>query len=204
MSFENSKIMGETGALLMVVCPLGGAYTVILGLVGFVLLIVAIDGLADHYKDRGIFKNMMYGGIAFIAGAVIAAIIMVVAAIGMFTALGIPTTGWFDPSQWQAMDWNDFTNWNAIAPYLGVMIGALVVLFALSVLAAILIRRSLRTLAQKSGVQTFMTCGTFLLIGAILTIIAVGVVLLWIALLLLAVAFFQLKAEPAQSPMAKV
>lgn len=197
MSIENSKIMGETGAVLMIVSPLAGSFAMVLGLIGFALLIVAFNGLADYYRERGIFNNMLYGGVAFIAGLAIAAAAIAIAAIGVLTVLGIPTSSWFDPSVWQAIDWSSITNWSAMAPYIGVAIGALVVFFALSVLAAVLIRRSLRTLAQKSGVAMFATCGTLLFVGAVLTIIVVGIVLLWIALILLAVAFFRLNAEPS-------
>jgi uncharacterized membrane protein len=200
MSMENSKVMGEVGALLMLVSPLAGAYTAILGLVGFVLLIVALDGLADHYRERGIFKNALNGGLVLIAGAAIAAVVMVAAGIGMLSVLGIPVSSWADPAAWQAVDWEGFTEWAAMAPFIGVMVGALVVLFALSVYAAALIRRSLNALAHRSGVAMFATSGTLLFVGAILTIVVVGVVLLWISLLLLAVAFFKLSAEPAQAP----
>jgi uncharacterized membrane protein len=63
-----------------------------LGLVGFVLLIVALDGLADHYKERGIFRNALNGGMVFIAGGAIAAVVMVIAGIGMLSVLGIPAS----------------------------------------------------------------------------------------------------------------
>jgi len=44
----------------------------------------------------------------------------------------------------------------------------------------------------------FGTMGMMILIGAVLTIVAIGFVLLWIALVLLAVAFFSIPAQPAQ------
>jgi uncharacterized membrane protein len=198
MTFENSKILGAIGALLMVVGPLAGAYSAVLGLVGFVLLIVAFNGLADYYKERSIFNNALYGGVAFIAGIAIAVSIVIIAAVGMLSVLGIPTSSWSNPTVWQSIDWQSFTNWTALAPYVGAIIGALVILVVFAVIAAFLIRKSLKTLAQKSGVALFATTGTILFIGAILTIIVIGFILLWIALILLAVAFFRLRTEPTQ------
>ncbi len=200
MTLENSKVLGEIGALLMIIGPFTGTYSAIPGLIGFVLLIVAFNGLADHYKDRSIFNIALYGGVIFIVGVAIAVFIVVIAAAGMFSALGIPMSSWSNPVAWQSIDWRSITNWTALAPFIAAMIGALVILVAFAVVASYLIRKSLKTLAQKSGIPMFATCGTTLLIGAILTIIVIGIVILWIALILLAVAFFRLRIEQTQYP----
>lgn len=203
MTIENSKVLGEIGTLLMVLSPFIGAYSAVPGLVGFVLLVVAFNGLADYYKDRSIFNNALYGGLIFIAGAAIAVLVVVVAAAGMLSALGLPMSSWSNPTAWQSIDWQS-VNWTALAPFIGAIVGALVILVAFAVVAALLIRKSLKALAQKSGITLFATCGTILFVGAILTIIIIGIVLLWIALILLAVAFFRLRAEQTQYPGANV
>jgi hypothetical protein len=56
-------------------------------------------------------------------------------------------------------------------------------------------------LAQKSGTHMFATSGTLLLAGAIMTIILIGFLLIWIALVLLLVAFIELKRIPAAQPL---
>jgi len=193
--------MGELGALLMVLSPLAGAYSSVPSLFGLVLLIVAINGLADHYGDRSIFKNLVRGGIIILVGALIAAVIFVVAAIGVLYTLGIPTSGWSNPAVWQGIDWSN-VNWSALAPYIGVAIVGLVVLWAFFIFAAMRLRESLRALSAKSGISTFATSGTILFIGAFLVIIVVGFVLMWVAMVLLAIAFFRLGSEPNRSAMA--
>jgi len=45
----------------------------------------------------------------------------------------------------------------------------------------------------------FATTGLLILIGAILTIIGIGIILLWISWILLAVAFFEIRLEPIQA-----
>ena len=60
-------------------------------------------------------------------------------------------------------------------------------------LMVIYVRRALHTLAGRSGVTLFRTAGTLLLVGAILTIFVIGAFFMFIAYILLAVAFFSLK-----------
>jgi uncharacterized membrane protein len=49
---------------------------------------------------------------------------------------------------------------------------------------------------MKTSISLFGTTGTVLLVGAVLTIIGVGIILIWVAMLLLAIAFFQIKPPP--------
>ncbi len=199
MSLEMSKVLGLIGALFMVFSPFGGSSGNVLGLVGLVLLLIAFYYLAEYYKDQSIFKNALYGIIIFVVGAVIAAAVIGIAAAGALTQIGLPMSGWTDPAAWQGIDWNNL-NYNALAPYFAAMIGALVILFALTVLAAYFIRKSFRTLAQRTGIDMFATSGLILLIGAILTIVLVGFILLWVAMILLAIAFFRLRTEQPIPP----
>ena len=76
----------------------------------------------------------------------------------------------------------------------------MVILFIFVVVAALFYRKSLNSLAQKTGVGLFGTTGLILLIGAVLTIIVIGFLLLWVAMILLTVAFFSIKTESAQQP----
>jgi uncharacterized membrane protein len=198
-SFENNKILGVVGTLLMLVGGFAGRYSALPSFIGLALLILAIHGLADHYHDRSIFRNMIFGGIVFVVGIVVAVIIFVATAVGLMTKLGLSSSGWSDPTVWQSVDWNT-VDWNSLVPYLAAVAVALVVLFVFTVIAAVLIRRSLRTLAQKSGTRMFATAGTVLFVGAILTIILIGFLLIWIALVLLLVAFIELRPGPAAQP----
>jgi uncharacterized membrane protein len=75
----------------------------------------------------------------------------------------------------------------------------LVILFVCFVVAAVLLRRSLKTLAARSRTHLFATADLLMLIGAVLTIVLVGLILLWVGFLLLAIAFFEIKTQPAQA-----
>ena len=61
----------------------------------------------------------------------------------------------------------------------------------------------LKTLSAKASVGLFSTAALLLLIGAFLTIVVIGFILMWIAVLLIAIAFFQIKPQPEQ-PVATV
>jgi uncharacterized membrane protein len=74
------------------------------------------------------------------------------------------------------------------------------VLFVFVIITAILLRKSLGLLSAKTGVGLFGTTGLLILIGAVLTIIAIGLLLIWIAMLILAIAFFSIKPQQAQPP----
>jgi len=59
MTFDNSKSMGEIGALPMVIGPLAGGPGSVLSLAGMVLLLAAFNGLAGHHQERRIFNNVL-------------------------------------------------------------------------------------------------------------------------------------------------
>jgi uncharacterized membrane protein len=208
MNLETSKNLGGVGALLIFVSPLLGAapgvggLTGILSLIGAILVVVALKGFADHYKEDGIFNNALYAIIAVIVGAVTFVATLIFAAVDFFTALGLDITNiqnWSSLSQidWQAVDMN------LILRFVGVVLLALVILLVFLVITVVFLRRSLRSMATKTGVGLFATTGTLMLVGAILTIVLIGIVLIWVAALLLAIAFFSIRTQqtqPIQSP----
>ena len=194
VSFETSKILGEIGAILMLLIPFAGAYTTAIGFIGLILLIIAFYGLAGYYSERRIFNNALIGGILFIVGAVVAVAIVITAAVGILSVFGFQMSNWSNPTYWQNFNFQGFTNWTELAPFIGAMLGAVFIFWVLSIVAAYLARSSFITLAQKSGTGMFATSGLLLLIGAITTVILIGFLLIWIAIILLAVAFFRLRS----------
>jgi uncharacterized membrane protein len=203
MTLQSSKTLGGIGALLMVISPfLISGFTLLVGLIGLILVLIAMKGLADHYMDAGIFNNSLYGVIISIIGVVIFIAALFVTALSFLTNfLGVDlSTAIADPTVFSNIDWVNLLTVNDIMEFAAGIIISVVILFVFAILAAIFFRKSLTTLSAKSRVGLFGTTGLLLLIGAVLTIIAIGLLLIWIALILLTVSFFQLKEEPAQSP----
>jgi uncharacterized membrane protein len=208
MTIESSKTLGGIGAILLVIFPFGGwfasGFSGIIGLAGLILVLVALNGLANEYRERRVFDNALYGTILTIIGVVIAVALFVVAAFGILSVLGINVTNWMDPSAIQKAfqnfnPTNISVNINDLAPYLGAAGGALIILYLCIVFGALLFRRSLNALAEKSGTHLFATTGLLMLIGAITLIVAIGLLLLWVSGILLAVAFFEMRTTQTAS-----
>lgn len=194
MTLESSKTLGGVGAILVVVGFLGffgTGYAGLLSLVGIILTMIALKGVSDYYNEGGIFNNALYGFITGIIGGVV-----FVATIAAMTLMVILPSefDWTNPDVFRQY----FMDMNALWNIIGTIIIAFVVLFIFVIFAAIFFRRSLSKLAMKSGERIFETAGLLWLIGAILTIIAIGFILIWIAWILIAVGFFSIKttAQP--------
>jgi uncharacterized membrane protein len=206
VTLESYKTLGGIGAILMFIgiLPYVSFYGII-PLVGLILVMVAMYGLAHYYMESGIFNNALYGVITAIVGGIIFAVVAVFALFGFFTELGL-NLGAGNIADWSAImagaDWSMLTT-----DFMGVFVDFalyvildLVILFVFVVLTAVFLRKSLRSLSAKSGVGLFGTAGLLILIGAVLTIILIGAILIWIAILLIAIAFFQIKPPQAQPP----
>jgi uncharacterized membrane protein len=180
MSVESNKALGGIGALLVAF----GFFVPFLSIIGIILVFIALKGIADAYGDSSIFQNALYGVIFLIIGAVVGAVVI----LGAFFGIG-----------WNMRTSATMDIWASIGT---IIIGA-VILFIFYVISAIFFRKSFDTLATKTGERMFGTAGLLMLVGAILTIVLVGLILLLIAWILAAVAFFSIKttaAQPAPSP----
>ena len=203
MDLQTSKNLGGVGALLLFIGPLlsfGHFLAGLIPLIGFILVLIALKSFADHYKDAGIFNNALYGFITTIVGIVLALGAFVATALSVVADLGI--TDWTSATDWTTVLTAE-TALDSLLTLLGGVIIAFIVLFAFAILTALLYRKSLGILASKSGVGLFGTAGLLLLIGAVLTIIVIGFLLIWISFLLIAIAFFSMKptaVEPQPSP----
>ena len=203
MTIETSKILGGVGALLMFVgiIPVISSYGVI-ELIGLILVMVALYNLASYYTERGIFNNALYGLIAGIVGGVIAVgvvILSVLTSLKDFLYTIYP--GW--NGDWSALSGltPDTSNLSldAIVPFLTGLFAALLILWIFAIIGFYFVRRSLTSLSAKSSVGLFSTAGLLMLIGAVLIIaVGIGLLLIWIAMLILAIAFFQLKPQQTQ------
>jgi uncharacterized membrane protein len=204
MELESSKNLGGVGALLIFLGPLlsalprVGAWTGLLSLIGMILVLIALKGFADHYREAGIFNNALYAIIAAIVGAVVFAAVLIIAFVGFFAGLGLNISNFQDWASLSSIDWQGLSNLDFIFSFIGVILLGVIVLFVFMVITVIFLRRSLSLMAAKTGVGLFGTTGLLLLIGAILTIFVVGILVVWIAILLLAIAFFSIR--PQQAP----
>jgi len=175
MSLESSKTLGGVGAILLAI-PF-------LNLVGIILVLIAMKGLAEYYDEDDVFRNALYGFIFGIIG-VIALIAVIIMLVFPFTVMSTPVAA---PTAFPLAG-------------IGLFVVSVVILYIFSLLGAIFYRKSLNTLSKKSGEKMFETAGLILLIGAAIPII--GEILKFIAWILAAVGFFSIKT-PTQLPVTK-
>lgn len=205
MTLESSKTLGGIGAILLFIgiLPLANYFGVI-SLIGVILVLVALHNLANYYKENGIFSNAIYGLVIGIVGGVIAAAVAVFAVLTSLTNfLKQIYPGWNgDWATLQGLTPNT-TNINAadILPFVAGLLVVIALIWVFAIIAAFFIRRSLKQLSEKSYVGLFGTSGLLLLVGAFLIIFfGIGFILMWVAALILAIAFFTLK--PQEQPIA--
>ena len=173
-SLESGKSLAGIGAILLIF-----SFIPVVGIIGIILLLVGLKGISDYYKEPNIYQNAIWGVIYGIIGIVATTVLIVGLIIGGISA-GL-TLG-------------------PVAIIGGLFLIALVIVvaFVFYLLAAMYFRRAFNLLAQKSGEHMFETAGLILWIGAILTIIFVGLFLILVAWILLAIAFFSIKTSSQQ------
>ena len=204
MNFETSKILGGIGAILVFIgiIPLF-AYSSVISLVGAILVLVGLYGIGNYYREPGIFTNAMIGILVGIIGAVVIAVLAFTILLSSATDLLVQIFPNWTPGDWaglqnltpdpNAINNFDFTN---LWPIITGLIGIAVIAWIVAIIASFFLRRSLKLVTAKSTIGLFGTAGLLLLIGAFLAVIVIGFILMWIAALLLAIAFFQLKTQP--------
>ena len=172
MSLESNKTLGGVGAILLAI-----PFT---NLIGIILVLIAMKGMADFYNDESIFKNALYGFIFGFVGVVSLVAVVLMVALGFATISPVVT------------------------PFagLGLVIIAFIITYVFSLIAAIFYTKSLNTLSEKSGETMFNTGAMILLIGAIIPVI--GEILKLVAWILVAVGFFNIRTSIRVSEAAVV
>jgi uncharacterized membrane protein len=202
MDIQTHRLLGIIGAFLMVIGflpSIGGFFM----LIGIIFVLIAIKGYADAYKDGSIFHNTLYTIVFEIIGVVVCAGIVIYGAMGFFASLGVNNLA--DLRSWQQIDWQNAVNINNILPSIGAIILGLVILFAFTVLASLYFKKAMNTLSGKTGVKLFHTTGTVFFVGALLTIILIGFIVIWVAFILLMISFYESKPlEQMQQPQQQV
>ena len=166
MSLESNKTLGGIGAILLAI-PF-------LNLIGIILVLIAMNGMADYYDDDDIFKHSLYGFIFGFVGVIALVAVILMLAFGFSTVSPVITDS-------TAIGFSGF----------GLFIIALIILYVFSLVAAIFYKKSLDTLSEKSGEQMISTAGLILLIAAAIPVI--GEILKFVAWILVAVGFFNIK-----------
>jgi uncharacterized membrane protein len=186
VNFEYAKTLAGEGSILLLLSlvPYAGW---ILGIIGVVLLLRGMKELSNYYQDEKIYQDSLTGVKFYIIALIAAAVAIAAIVIGIGSATGftfkfkknfVPTVGF--------------------GVGLLVFFAALIVAFIFYVFATSHLRETFNTLAQKSGEASFTTSANLLWWGAILTIIVVGLLLIFIAWIFATIGFFTMKSRQYQ------
>ena len=198
MTFESSKNLSAVGALLLVIGAVLGfvwSFSGIVSLIGIILLLIGLKGLANFYKEDGIFNNALYSIIIGIVGCVVGVGVVAVSAVSALADIGID---WANIEDWANVG-TDVANvvtdfdFSAIVTLLGALLIGLIIFYIVIIVAMFFVRKSMDQLSAKSGIGLFSTAGLLMLIGAVIPVI--GLLIVWIGEILATVAFFQMKQE---------
>jgi uncharacterized membrane protein len=186
-SLSQAKSFGEVGSILVLLTavPSVGA---LLGIVGFVLVLLAIRDISKAVADKSIFNNMLLAVGLAIAGIVVGALVVVGSVLRFIglNALNVGPNFSFNASTVPTGDW---------VGLIGSVIIGLAVVWVMLLVSAIYVRRAYSTMASRLSVGMFETAGLIYLIGAATTIILVGFLLLFVAQILVVVAFFSIREK---------
>ena len=177
--FGNAKILGGIGAILMLV---GGLVYDFVPIIGLIMVFLAIKQIADAFKDEAIFKNFLLFVILYV--------IATVAIVGiLFYSIG-------ELSYLSSIDYSETTDTSAFfdefSDVLIICLSGWIIFWILNIIGALFLKKSFESIAQYTKVDLFKTTALVFLIGAVLLVIGIGAFIIFIAEILMIVAFFQL------------
>ena len=189
-TLSQAKTLGGVGSILglLGIAPSVGP---VLSIAGLIMTLVAVKYISDVLADKRIFNNMIISVILGIGG-IIVLVAFVFAAIARF--IGVGNLFGATPSVPPTIPASDI-----ISLIASLAIGLLAA-WVLIVISAVFLRMSYKSVAARLNVGLFGTAALLYLIGAALTIILVGFVLIFVAQILLVVAFFSLPDAPPTPP----
>ncbi|OLD11812.1 MAG: hypothetical protein AUI50_00915 [Crenarchaeota archaeon 13_1_40CM_2_52_14] len=167
-SLSSAKTLGGVGGILVFLPGIS--------LVGWILILLATKEISESVQDKTIFDDALLAGITAIIGAVVFGIFVFSGAIGGLFLVG--------PFGFGGVGFLGFL----------AILGAF---WVFSIISAIFLKRSYEKISQRLNVSAFATAGLLYLIGAALTIIFVGFLILLIALVFQVVAYFSIQDRPA-------
>ncbi len=180
-SLGTAKTVGGIGALFLFLTLLPGIGGLI-GLFGIVMVGYALYKISRGASDPRIFSNFLYAAVAAVIGLAIGIFVVIA---GVLNVIGLDNLASFNANGWNP------TPAEGVGMLVAI-VGGLLIMWAALFISAIFVKRSADLLADRFGLSIFRTAGLVYLIGAALTVVLVGFLILAVAVLIFAVAFFQL------------
>jgi uncharacterized membrane protein len=179
-----------------------GVASGMVGLIGSVLILVAVRRISDAVNDREIFNNVLMAVI--IPLAAIGIIITVTLSIPLMYAGPIIVDGNY-------LAEGGYLGTDVVLPplptFLDIPIITLMILLGMwtaLIVSAWFLKKGYERVAVRTGTRTFRTVGRLYFYDALLVIVLVGAVLAFVATILQIKAFFSLPESPPSQPTIQV
>jgi len=184
-TLSQAKTLGGVGSILvlLIFIPTAG---VLLAIIGFIMTLIALKYIADYLKDPKVFNDALIAVVLAIIGFVVVGVI-VAASVFQFAGLGSLVGRTVTPST------------PGIVGLITGIVAGLVIGWIVLVVSSYFFRKAYNEVGMKLNVGMFKTAALIFFIGAILTILVIGLLLILIAQILLIVAFFSIPDMPMAS-----
>jgi uncharacterized membrane protein len=186
---SNARTLGGIGSILVLVTA-APSVGWILGILGFVMILVAVRYISEDLKEKKIFGNMITAVILSILGILVASLVVAATVLSALANGYFGSTYPFSPSASVTT-----AQWITFGTEIGL---GLFVAWIFFLVSAVYLRRSYDTIGSRLNIHMFSTAGLLYLIGAATAIIGVGFVILFVAEILTAVSFFSLPERGLQ------
>ncbi len=185
VTLSQAKTLGGIGSILALLSMIPSVGW-ILGLIGLVLILAAVKYISDSLEDKSVFNNILISVILGIIGIVITMVFAAAVVLSYYTISG----GFKVPS---------ISTVEGLTSFITSMFLVFLPLWIFMIVSAIFLRRSYDVIASKLNIGIFRTTAYLYLVGAILSIVLVGFILIFIADILQVVAYFSIPEETPQT-----
>ncbi len=180
------RMLGGIGSILvlLIMVPYAG---VVIAAVGIVLVLIALKRLSDISKDTSIFRNALISAIM----GILAVVAISLLALGAFFVAIYSTTY----TQEQPIPMGSPPGYDPRSGFSGLvasLVAALAIAWVFLIISSYFLYRSYRSVALYTGSGLFSTVGILYIIGSVLSIVAIGLLIVLVAVIIQAVAFFTL------------
>lgn len=172
--------------------PHVGAYGIGVGLAGFILVLLAVREVANATSRAEIFKYYLYALIINVVATVIIVASLLAFLASVFLIVGIK--GEIPPP----VSHPYMTDMSAVYGILAWIILLFITIIVCLILSTYYVKKSYYIIAEEVGVDMFRTTGLLYFLGAILSIVIVGLVILFIAKILEIIAWANLPEKPVR------
>ena len=183
-SFESNKVLGGVGAILTAIgsfIPFSSSVGIVY-IIGAILVLIAMRGLAEDLKNYSIFTHTLYGFVFSVIGVIVSIAAYAAFVAPIFTALTI---------------------FRIIAHVL-LAFAAWAIVLVFLVLSAIFLKRAFDLVEARTGERILRTGGLLLMIGAALIIaFGLGFLFIFIAWIIIAIGLFSMRL-PGQAQSAPI